>query len=339
MRRGFTLIELLIVIGIILLLAALIISVSGIVRRKAGLLASSQRLSEGVQAILGSYSDGLGAVGLHRDLHATVQAMGGTADEVPGVRAFLVDRRYGITMPATGGGSWIPLPYPSYCFDYPWGQVPAHDPDVSATTLSPPDTTYPVQDRALSQLNPRHSAALWHLAGLLADDPASSLAAYTSDRGPTKPWNDAWGKPLVIAWGLYQPRCNTLISIKVPMGGSDNAAKTRQDLFLQRAMEVYGYGRAFYLAGGALGPRLSSTLNAIDLTSSASNWTGSGGVLDQAWSDIIEVAGTEDGVEQWRTDSSVSPAVNAWNDPPWKGIKTARTEGRDCALLSPAEMR
>ena len=173
------------------------------------------------------------------------------------------------------------------------------------------------------------SAQLLRIGGIL--DPqrfatdAAAFTAYRTDRQRDRPWNDAWGRPLLLSFGLYHPR---------------KFGAFPQDQFVRSARVAYSYSRSLYIAGAAVGPKLPDSVSDADIANDAADWTTAGtGLLPLLWGHCIVVAGTSDGVESWRTDGSVTPPFNAFATPPWSGIRRARSNGRYCLLSAPVEIR
>ena len=223
-RRGFTMIEILIVITIILILAGLVLAVSGLLRRKAGEVRTIQRM-EDVTRVLAS---------LGRDKGNTAYVLQKRAG-LPGVLTYDVDdKTLDVSEANAGAGALV---YTNgHHFAYPWGKQ--RDTTGDGNLDSPPAAA------TLADLSADRSAQLLALAEVLpVDDPmtaADETAAAYADRGPDKPFCDHWGNPLVVAYGVYQPPADRL-----------------QDMYT-----TYGYNRSVYVTVGALGPIHSVTLSA-----------------------------------------------------------------------------
>lgn len=343
-RRAFTLIELLVVITVILILVGLILVGIGMVREQARAAVVAQRSEEALRGLrdIGS-GVGSGAYLIHQTLAAT--------GRLDGVIAFKEDRRFSEYHPAIG--DWIPTPYPDHCFQHPWGKVPTDYPEPAPTSFPPDGTELPIEAKGLSDLTASFSAELMRLAEILPrDDPATAqdeaLQAYLGDRRPDRPWNDPWGRPLVLAMGLYQPRENTALQTRhyiLTGGGGGGLEKgghlaIRQDLFLDRAKEAYGFTRAIYLSAGSIGPKPDPAIASLDLAAAGADWTTlDTGLYDQLWAEINRVANTEAGTEIWRTDGTATPPRNPFANPPWKGMHTGKTDGHKAFIAAPVEIQ
>ena len=74
---------------------------------------------------------------------------------------------------------------------------------------------------------------------------ADGLQSYREDRDPSKPWNDAWGNPIVLVYALYIP---------VRTAGSNYKPEPARDYFLDHGLKAYGSSRALYQSASSLGP-------------------------------------------------------------------------------------
>jgi prepilin-type N-terminal cleavage/methylation domain-containing protein len=227
-KRGFTLIEILVVITVILILVGMILSVSGMLRRKAGEVRTIQRMEE-----------------IQRELASVGRSKGNTAyvlqkqAGLPGVLTYTVDDT-SLEASAVNLGEGALTYSNDHEFEYPWGKLVDSDGDGSTEAVPLP--------RNLSQLSADKSAELMKLAGMLPpDDPATTgvdeaLQAYATDRGPDQPFNDHWGNPLVVVYGVFQPEAERL-----------------QDIY-----QTYGYNRSVYIAVGAGGPMVTAPVSPLD---------------------------------------------------------------------------
>ncbi|MDA3959377.1 MAG: type II secretion system protein [Planctomycetota bacterium] len=343
MRRAFTLIELLVVIAIIMVLAALILGSANMVRKTMREQATSQR----VQEVLRS-AQSIGA----NESSAALKLQSSLGSLTAPRRI----RHIGELRPnkSTGyldkvSGTWVEAPMASWEFVHPWGKPAAVYPpaDPSEGRLPAASVTMAPDDHALADLTAAFTLELLQLAGgiLPMDDPATTgvneaIEAYTNDRNPERPWNDAYGNPIVIGLASYFPRRNTATVIKETVkygggGGNKTRDMIRDDLYIRTNQKAYGYTRSIYLAAGALGPKRDS---AISLDPSA-DWTSLGtGQLDLLWARITGVAGVDEGGTQlWRTDATAG--VNAFADPPWQGVRKGKRDGYTCFVSAPTELR
>jgi prepilin-type N-terminal cleavage/methylation domain-containing protein len=324
MRRAFTLVELLVVIAIIGLLIGLLVPLG----LKALLMARGTKTAVRIQALQRALSENPdladGQRTMAADLHARLAALAPTGT-IPGVTRFAIDQRLGTQFPKQG--TWIPTPYPAWCFPHPWGKLPTDLSENPPSRLPDPTEVVPMEEHGLRDLNPDFSAECFVLAGLLD---ATAIADYRTDRDPDRPWNDAWGYPIVVGLGLYQPRANTAISAGVATFRGSGQTRTFQDLFIRRAVDRYGYARSLYISAGAVGPKLPDTVSEADLGDASATWTG-GGLLAALWTAINDTCNAADGTEVWRTTAS---GPNPFIDPPWKGVRTASGPGGVYRLLA-----
>ncbi|MDA3963022.1 MAG: type II secretion system protein [Planctomycetota bacterium] len=337
-KQGFTLIELLVVIAIILILAGLVASAASMMRRQARWAVTAQRASEALRAVSAA-SDGPGgkAATLHRRL---AMAAPGRVD---GVITFKNDRRFNVRTPANG--SWISKPYAAHYFAFPWGKAPTDLPGDPSEEPDP-NTAVPIESHALDDLSATFSAELFAIADLLPLDDALSPAnegilAYHSDRNPERPWNDAWGRPLVLAAALYQPQRNTSLKvlevIKVDGGRAQKIWRIREDLFVRKALDRYGYARAWYLAVGAAGPQLRNAAIETQLANASADWTS---LQTEIWQQACAAGNhSSSGQRLWHTDANATPPINAFVDPPFQSHRHGRRSGHTGLVTAPIELR
>lgn len=216
-RRGFTMIEILVVITVIMLLAGMILAVTGLLRRKAGEVNTIQRMEE--------IARGLASLGVSKGNTAYVlQKEGG----LPGVLTYDVDDTTLAVSESNLGQGALVYTNPHH-FAYPWGK--RRDTTGDGNLDSPPASA------TLAGLSADKSVELLVLSGALpADDPATggvdeTAAAYAKRKGD-QPFCDYWGNPLVVVYGVYQPPADRV-----------------QDMY-----SSYGYNRSVYISVGALGP-------------------------------------------------------------------------------------
>ncbi len=360
-RRAFTLIELLVVIAIILVLTGLLLSGISAVRRALAIAETSRRMTE-VQTALQSYAaSSTEAPGLERllgNLRSLVRSgtLAQPASAIPGVVRYRTDTRIGVLQPDSGeawpesaGGR------PAWMLAHPWGMKPTDfltDPEGNSPPTRLPNPTeeaaLAVDDRGLSEFTPNFSAELLMLAGVLpleAGDGAAVDAArqmYRSDRRPRAPWNDAWGNPLVVGFAWYHPRRNTTISNRGAGGWSHNSLNAalwsqanREDLFIQRAKERYGYFRSVWVAVSAIGSEPPATITATELKDPAGVWTGNAGVQARIWASADTDCNREGGLELWRSRAGTDVIAR----PPWNGARQMRSSGSIRMLSAPLEIR
>jgi type II secretory pathway pseudopilin PulG len=247
-----------------------------------------------------------------------------------------------------------------------WDQeAPGHQPPIlempfgakilSAKTGNPADQTlvrgyidtgsgFEIYQPTVAEFSPLATIRLLEIAGIISDP-----EQYRKDRSPDKPWNDAWGNPIILAAAAFiAPRHDLADPGNWSNQPSDNFdgeyfgkfdedgdAYHRQfhndlfggrDYFLFRSQEFYQQSRKTYIAVGAIGPHFVLTtgeenndvLNEFSNTSGELTW-------DAANDDIILRA-------LWRHVSDITEA-NEWtgdvtSNPPWDGIrKVTEREG------------
>jgi len=346
---GFTLVELLVVCATVAVLAGMLMIAGNMVRERVRSTITANRMEELTRALsglaAGDQDNGCAAT-LHERLLRTTAGRG--ADKFPGVAHFTYDRRNSVFSPVDGMNgapieTWIPTPYRSWCMQFPWGLPPTDFSDVNATSLPPDGTFLPIEDRGLKDLTPMYTVELMVIAGVLPTENATG--SYTADRSDKRSWNDAWGHPLVIGLGLYQPRANTKIFIAESFlrGDQDNVSiqamgMARSDLFLRRARTKYQFARAFYVAPAAVGRTVRAPITDASLVDPSADWQGASGLLVGLWNQVNDVAGVDDSGDQlWRTDAAITR--NPWTNPPWEGVRQRRANGQRCQLAAPVELR
>ncbi len=307
MPRAFTLVELLVVIAIIGLLAGLLIPAVMLIRETARATDTTQRLDQIVQGLAGQ---GVGGGRQAADLiHERVIAPHLRSQGFPtGVLKFVVshetNNRYAMWNNARPAAASLDGNYTSsaasQCLPFPWGQQTLHDTIGQAT-----GTKFPF---ALPTMSPLASLELLILAGVEVD-----AARWATDRGSKRPFNDAWGHPLVIGYAFYQPRRNTTVSIRTMQvgGGSYTGVDAirnviYEDLFFTHAEKTYQYTKAVYLVAAAAGPVLTQPLS------------GSATVANLAADQTAIWNQATTACEAGRWDAE------AWTAPPWNGVKQGR---------------
>ncbi len=340
--RAFTLIEVLVVITVIAILAALLIPVIEMIRDQARATVTAGRMDEATRAlttIVVADGETPGFV-LHRRLQEYQPTV---------VRGVLTYRRNLVTSewspaptlsendPPSTMQEWITPPYRRYEFPHPWGSIPTDAPGDVMTELTPTGTVLPIENHSLGDLTPVLSAELLRISGSLDarfSTDAAAWTAYRTDRRRSAPWNDAWGRPLMLSFALFHPRKFTHPPLK------EWIHFTPEDQFVRSARVAYGYSRSLYVAGAGVGPRLPDAVVPASITQEASDWTTPDtGLLAQLWAQSIAVAGSASGVELWRTDGTVTPPINAFAKPPWAGVRRAHVNGRYCLVAAPVEIR
>ncbi len=281
--------------------------------------------------------------------------------------------------------------YDDHLFNFPWGKSPM----VLVTNSNPPllGTIIPPEHHVLRNLCPYQTINLLHFANILTDDPYTDTSGvgkyvagdqfvdisgagtyqyasdlYTTDRKGREPWNDKWGNPIVVAYGLFQVQpfpsgLQTYPGIGGPQGPNP---------FATQALQVYQYSRSFTYAIAAAGPIVRNITPAKLASSTMSDWIDSppgaspgaivtpwqpspvwnnanyttsqnGGNLYLIWKQANQICQQPQGA-----DPIGQPELRSWNensvvDPPWVGTKWGHrnVNGRieNCFLSAPQEIR
>jgi len=152
------------------------------------------------------------------------------------------------------------------------------------------------EQHTLAELMPERSAELMTLIGV-----AGTRDDYLRERGSSKAWNDAWGRPLVIAYALYQPP-ECALGTGLP-----------RDQHMHAALDAYQYNRSIYFAVASAGPELRRALFPSDGLVAGNPLTT--GDLRAIWDQACQVC-MPTPAETWDE--------NGFDRPPWKGIKLGR---------------
>ncbi len=224
-ERAFTLIEVLVVITIIMVLVGLLVTLGTQAIFRANSVKTVRRMDQVIEGLVRSgVEEGSSA--------ALLQRRAGLG----GVEIFR--RHVGTTMAEPDEGTWQDETV-RFRFGFPWNRedlIASTDPD--ATTVTRDGATLRVSTVKLQDLDPLKTVRLLEAAGVLpADDTATAgideAAVAWADHANSKPWNDAWGNPIVLAWGLFQP-----------VTEEQTAAANHR----------YHFSRAVYVAAAAVGP-------------------------------------------------------------------------------------
>ncbi len=308
-RPGFTILELLLVVGIIGLLAGLVTALAATVRERARLLDTQQRMESVTTGLAQASSDGGSlAMRLHQEVVGPLLLAAGSPT---GVYGFAISRFRSTRVPMIPGpgnslsnpvgnlGTWLdPDQLPRCCSAVPWG----------APWSYPDDPAYPTpRGLALADLTPRASAALLTRAGIIVDP-----ATWRSDHGRSRAWNDAWGNPLLVVIGLYQP----------PRARSGSAGAA-----YDRAETAYGRTRAVYVAVGAVGPRPPAE-PAGSPEDAADAW----------WTVVTQRCGAADWASAYGADRAL--VRDPFTSPPagWT-VGGVRTSSERSLLATPSDLR
>lgn len=285
-RRAFTLLELLVVVSIILVLAGLILAGAQLARAQARAALTETRM----QAVLQGFATAFRGEG--RGATAVLQerlALGGvtrfraktSAESWTELVAGGAGESLDLAVPMAG--AWLD-PAPAHHFAAPWEQKAgplSSEPDLDADRFS---------TIRLDQLSTLRSADLLAASGVVdADTAGGAVAAIRSDRGLNRAWNDAWGHPLVVAYGLFQP---------------PTAVELRE------AQQRYGFTRSLYLVVAAAGPVIADATAAADVRLAApAAWDAD---MAAIWSQACDVA------------QAAAWTGGSFAQPPWNGIRRAK---------------
>ncbi len=306
--RAFTLIELLLVMAVVAILTAILLPVLSLVRDQARTTATVSRMEDIQRGLATLTGPGGAALALQRDAGLE----GFTALDF-----VAADQSWRIA-----GGSWLNFPSDSLVYS---GSTVQRPPDAIRHLLPTPwgarpldfsrpddanDGKLPPLPRRIDDLSLAACDRLLVLSGAATD--AASLA----DPAAGRPWNDRWGRPLAVAYGLYQPPENdTGVNVR-------NAQGYREpDLFLRRAQRAYQTVRAVYVAVASAG-RIAAP-EAADRA----------GQVREVWARAMETSAAAD---RWWTEVS-------WANPPWTGTALLRASvgGRPLTgiLTAPIDIR
>jgi prepilin-type N-terminal cleavage/methylation domain-containing protein len=275
--------------------------------------------------------------------------------------------------------------YDDHLFNYPWGKSPS-----GAKVGGAVGGLLPPEHHVLRNLCPYQTMNLLRAANVLTDDPYTDTSnagqyvagdkfvdiggtgtyqyasdLYTTDRHSREPWNDKWGNPLVVAYGIYQPA-------PAPVGNGIGGLKGPNPLATE-ALSAYQYARSVYVAVASAGPYVRN-ISATKITSatlsdwidtppgsppgttiqpwqSSSVWdnanygssAANGGNLYLIWKQANQICQQPQG-----NDPTAQPELHCWNetsfdDPPWVGIKWGHRQinghVENCFLTAPQELK
>lgn len=271
MKSAFTLIELLVVIAIITILSGLLMSGAFMMRTRAKMALTVQRIS--------TVHSGLAHAASERELVAVLFAAPVDLDSDPGMGpANMLATPFGAKTP---NGTGVPIPATAVNLR---NFNPARSLDLLfyASTFS----VYPDRRDAIAT----------------ASNLATALTAYDNDRSAKQPWNDAWGQPLVVAYGVYDAGTSAT---------SDSA---------------FGYRRSITASVGSAGEKAAGTGTATAR-------------LSAIWTQVNNACNMRNnvGLDRWQ----VTGSTNAFTTPPWAGVEQQKDKptGSRCSLSAPQEYR
>lgn len=163
----------------------------------------------------------------------------------------------------------------------------------------------------LGHSSPLRTIQFLQAAGIL-EPGVAGVDAYRKDRSPRRPWNDAWGNPLVVVYTLYQPERYFRRTY----------GQNRRDLLLRSAKKAYGMDRAAYISAGSAGGNLRTPLP-VAWTSATEDCEA----LRSLWLQIRDVCDAEEWDE------------TGFEQAPWTGVRSATVGSQHCLLAAPVVVR
>ena len=316
MRRGFTLLELLVVFTIIALLAALLVPMIGVLRFRARVLVTNQRIDQVLTALQGiGRENGSASYVLQRDC-----GLGGTTEFKLGAnnRAEPESGTWHACYPAAAGSAPNPL-----LLAYPWGKQRQYwireawygTPlalDINEPTNANRDAWYAAwkvaEKHTIAELTPTRSLALLQRAGVFEVFSEAEAVRRSKDRNSNRRWNDGWGEPLVVAYGIYQPTKRELPPV------APSTTNTIDDFYLREALAQYQYNRSVYVAVGAPGMKLDPVLfpSGLPNPSAFATYADWSSISTNLWAHVIK--GCTTGTQTTWDETS-------FDRPPWQGTR------------------
>lgn len=320
-RTGFSLIELIMVIAVIVILASLVIASMRVVLGTRDHLITVQRMEQVLNTLarVGTQS---GTITM--ELQIAISGLGGTT-------RFVREADENYTKPSDGLAWHKTFPDPDavapgnpvvtpagdgapLVLAYPWGQDRRYPISESwylngyEHLVSGEDVAPAPERHRIHELWPDRSADILAFLHIVP-----SAARYHDDRSPKRPWNDAWGNPLVVAYALYQP--------PEYLGGDPTLYR---DHYLRQAQSLYQYNRSLYVTVAAGGPRLDPVRFPSGL---GADWADN---LQRLWQQACAVTMPNADLE-W-TEQSFRTA-------PWGGVWKNRVGDLECFISAPVELK
>ena len=310
MRRGFTLLELLVVIAIIAFLAALMFPLLGVLRFRSKVLVTNQRIDQVLSALQGiGRENGSASYVLQRDC-----GLGGTTEFRLNAsnQGEPVSGTWHACYPDPAGSHPNPL-----VLAYPWGKARQYwvreawyttpqELPLAEPTDANRDAWYAAwkvpERHTIAELCATRSTALLQRAGVFEVFSEAEAVRQSKSRNPNRRWNDGWGQPLIVAYGIYQPtRCQ--------LGG-----RYAGDYYVREALAQYQYNRSLYVAVGSPGEVLDpvlfpSGLPDTDAFAAYADWSE---VSTDLWEHVAK--GCTTGTQKTWDETS-------FDRPPWKGTR------------------
>jgi prepilin-type N-terminal cleavage/methylation domain-containing protein len=210
---------------------------------------------------------------------------------------------------------------------FPWGQQPPEELRRSDNTRGNDPQCF-----LLRHSSPHRTRQLLALTGLVPTDGHGATArhtAYLSDRDARRPWNDAWGRPLVVSFAMYlPPRNNPRHNLNNSTSDADGFG---EDIVLNAAKDSYRTVRILYLTMVAAGPQMPE-LDEERLTSGKdADWDGPQGIPALIWKRVVVGDPRQDEppvCQQGRFNATRQRWEGEWDQhafdqPPFKGVRIA----------------
>lgn len=374
LRRGFTLLELLIVMTIVAIMSTMTVGAVRLIRERLRNNQTTSRMEAAITAFTQvGQGEGSAAMVFQRDagldgvlgwrqsktdgemVVRIINTPDGTFQErIPQTlpdEDYWTNRNLRDPFPKRLGVNWVGIPYADRdaggkddgsqpYMRFPWGEVTPQEllPAGKAITRLP-DTFY------LRHSSPHKTRELLTVAGVIPRAMTATVQRYRdymTDRSPKRDWNDAWGRPLVVAYAFYHPPINSTRDNLNP--ATNDPSSHGKDVILSVCRAKYQRTRGIYLTMAAIGPTLPVTLKEENLTQSKETyWDGPGSIPGIIWQRVVgdgSPTGSRDGkvgvcqqgeAAKVKTRGGKSPpkcTVNewtekSWSNPPWQGMKMA----------------